>query len=243
MASPSKSRSSSHKPLLAAALENLMVREGLRDRLELAQFLGVPPTTVYRWFSGGGPNIDKLETLLDKIGGDLARAFPEGLLPSAPESEQPQGAATAPEQALELLHRGLIIGPRGDVQLVGTTESAPRTNLAALLANHPLWQHCSGPLSLLAVDGGDLAPACPKGSHLVARFPCAPDQVPSGSIVIIRDREADTLHAGRLNRISHSNLIQALPLSGNNGPPVRTWKKSEAEIRLVVLASIALTPG
>ena len=63
------------KEWFAKMLSEEMEKRGL-NKLELAQFLELPPSSVHRWLEGSSPSIDHVYNILAKLGGDLDRASP-----------------------------------------------------------------------------------------------------------------------------------------------------------------------
>jgi hypothetical protein len=255
--------------VLIEALEKLMAREGLRDKMDLAAYLGEPYSTVYRWFEGGAPSLDKFERLARRLGGDLRRAFPDHLMdeilpatgplgspsrPGFPPAESSEAVLFSPEivsaepagnssaKLLGLQSRGAILSTNGSARM--TTASKKKTDLPGsvgeLFEDHPLAAFCSGPAYFLRMEGDRMAPRFPDGALVVIRRAARPKEVPDGTLAIFRETTLERREFRRLRRVPEAALVLGFPVCERAGD-TKVWKEAEVEIRYLALGCIART--
>ena len=192
---------------------------GLSDKA-FAQLIGVSYTTLRSYLDGTSePSVDKAETILNAIGGDIERAFPEY---SPPTSDD------APMRA----HGELSTGP--------VIISAHPTEVAEVLENTFMssrdWGLTEGEIVLLRVSDHSMAPYYRKGSLVAFRKPKDPDKILNGSDCIFTDRLGGKIFR-RLARLSVGLIGFSLHYDSPSNEE-HMWKKDEVEISLIAIGAI-----
>ncbi len=199
------------------------------NQAQLAEFLEVDPAYISRWLKGSSPRIEQMRSVLSNLGWDMDRARPnydpfgdairaldegrEGVDLKKGKKVSPLGDVKEVRQLLEEAaesHRRQQQKPVSSVGKIlagrGTLESSEPVEMAGLQAIgeviSPL-DYADNDLSVVTVEGNDLAPVYPAGSFIFLRRILKPQGVPDGTDVLFEAiRKPGVLHLRRLVRIS-----------------------------------------
>lgn len=192
-------------------------RPGWTQR-RVADALGISEGSISKYDKEGSiPNARTAIRLLELMGGDISRAFPDYEPPVNGEIEI-AGTVTA----------------TADTFSVDDAKRSIPGGIVGYLQSSRLYGATHGKIVFLGVNGNSMEPEYPNGSLLICRQPASPAQLPDNTPVIARINGESTFKL--LQRIDEKTML-LVPLNVREHR-VQSYPAKEVQIDLVVIGRV-----
>lgn len=233
------------------------------NQTQLAQFLGESPVNVNRWSNYTIPHPEKMEEILNKLGGDIERAFPTWdpaqdeaaqkklarLAKHLPNTElgklSPRGVNTkrtegTPNLNLDIPLSGSIDAGTGTMTILREA-AAGAPGMAHLFSKHPNNKFCdtSSTPFCLEIEGESMEPKFSPGDWIVVRAIAPnlhPAQLPArflGGLVLPDTDQATFKYIELIRQDGH--VLQIIGHALNKEFPTLTFKPDDAQVKIAYI--------